>query len=108
MEKSDLYLVCKVYRVGELETKSSKSSTSHHKSSTVGGMSRVEVSPLTNPPNYRRPYGVGVTSLSQNVNDLLDPSGPTRDINVLTAVKSKESMLEERFESLHLNIINEL
>ncbi len=107
VEKSDLYLVCKVYRVGELETKSSKSSTSHHKSSTVGGMSRVEVSPLTNPPNYRRPYGVGVTSLSQNVNDLLDPSGPTRDINVLTAVKSKESMLEERFESLHLNIINE-
>jgi len=102
VRRNDLFLICKVYRVGELESK--PKTGSQHKSSTVG-MSRVEVSPKLN--TYRRPYGVGVTSLSVNVNDLLDVSAPTRDITVLTAAKSKESVIEERFESLHLSIIDE-
>ena len=96
---NDLYLVCKVYRVGDLELPKSTG----HKSSSMQDSSKLEVSPKFHV--YRRPYGVGVTSLTNCVSDLLNSAAPTKDITVLTP--TKESFTEERFESLHLAAIDE-
>ena len=87
--------------MGDLELPKPKSTG--HKSSSMQDSSKLEVSPKLHV--YRRPYGVGVASLTNSVSDLLDSTAPTKDITVLTP--TKESFTEERFESLHLAAIDE-
>ena len=103
-----LYLVCKVYRKGDLEAKASIASGNSLTDSfkrrvgtpTAGGNE-------TNYHTYRRPYGVGVASLSKFSQKIIDPEWEPNGLSIPILIPRAKEMLEENFSGLHDMIIND-
>lgn len=94
-----IYLVCRVYRIGVLESSQKDGKKSH---GIFKRSSNNTTTSLERP--HRRPYGVACFDLTSNISNLenIDWSPPPLTIYTTRA----KDAIETRFSTLHLNIID--